>query len=331
MEAKMLIAALCMVALLSTNDVLAQGKGKRNKKVKCNEYGYRKSCYGYEQYCPDECAYGCVMDCKSCKAVCPCNKPGGVCQDPRFIGGDGIMFYFHGKKDQNFCLVSDSELHINAHFTGKRGEGMGRDFTWVQSIGVLFCGNHQLFLGANKVSSWDDSIDQLAIALDGKSIQLPNREGAAATLPLSSSKLKIVRSDTANAVTVEVENKFMITARVVPITPEESRIHNYGITTESDHCFAHLELSFKFYSLSPRVTGVLGQTYGAEYRSPINLGAAMPVVGGEADYVTTNLFATDCKVARFGSPNNDINTNDFSILDLNCAGRPGDRGMVCRR
>ncbi|GLJ53594.1 hypothetical protein SUGI_1143340 [Cryptomeria japonica] len=145
--------------------------------------------------------------------------------------------------------------------------------------------------------------------------------------------MTIVRSDTANAVTVEVEDKFMITAHVVAITPEESRIHNYGITSESEHCFAHLELNFEFYSLSPRVTGVLGQTYGSEYRSPINLGAAMPVVGGEADYVTTNLFATDCKVARFGSPNNDndINTNDFSILDLNCAGRPGGRDMVFRR
>ncbi|GLJ56059.1 hypothetical protein SUGI_1203560 [Cryptomeria japonica] len=318
MASKMFIAALCMVALLSANDVFA----KNPKKVKCPPKLYKYSCPG-QHLCPNHCAYSCVMDCKTCSPVCR------VCQDPRFIGGDGIMFYFHGKKDQNFCLVSDADLHINAHFIGKRGEGMGRDFTWVQSIGVLFGGNHQLFLGANKVSSWDDSIDQLAIALDGKTIQLPNQEGA--TLSLSPFNLTIVRSDTTNAVTVEVEKKFMITARVVPITPEESRIHNYGITSESGDCFAHLELSFKFYSLSPDVTGVLGQTYGTEYRSPIKLGVAMPVVGGEANYVTSNLFATDCKVARFGSGNININNNDFSVLGLNCAGRPGGRGMVCRR
>ncbi|KAK4340211.1 hypothetical protein RND71_041673 [Anisodus tanguticus] len=46
-----------------------------------------------------------------------CDKPGAVCQDPRFIGADGITFYFHGK-DKDFCLVSDSNLHINGHFIG---------------------------------------------------------------------------------------------------------------------------------------------------------------------------------------------------------------------
>ncbi|KAF3793172.1 hypothetical protein EJ110_NYTH10290 [Nymphaea thermarum] len=86
-----------------------------------------------------------------------CDKPGAVCQDPRFIGGDAITFYFHGKKDSDFCLLSDSNLHINAHFIGKRGQGMKRDFIWVQSI-VLLHGSqsHQLYIGATKASSWVD-------------------------------------------------------------------------------------------------------------------------------------------------------------------------------
>lgn len=75
-----------------------------------------------------------------------CNQVGAVCQDPRFIGGDGITFYFHGKKDHDFCLVSDSNLHINGHFIGRRNPDMKRDFTWVQALGILF-DTHQLYVG----------------------------------------------------------------------------------------------------------------------------------------------------------------------------------------
>ena len=90
-----------------------------------------------------------------------CDRPGAVCQDPPFIGGDGITFYFHGKKDHDFCLLSDSNLHINAHFIGKRNQNMKRDFAWVQSIAILY-DKHQLFIGAQKTATWKDSIDRLA-------------------------------------------------------------------------------------------------------------------------------------------------------------------------
>lgn len=75
-----------------------------------------------------------------------CDRVGAVCQDPRFIGGDGVTFYFHGKKDRDFCLVSDSNLHINGHFIGRRNQDMKRDFTWVQALGILF-DTHQLHVG----------------------------------------------------------------------------------------------------------------------------------------------------------------------------------------
>ncbi|EEF43622.1 conserved hypothetical protein [Ricinus communis] len=116
------------------------------KTAKCRNKHYPQ-CYNTEHVCPRSCPGGCEVDCVTCKPVCKCDRPGAVCQDPRFIGGDGITFYFHGKKEHDFCLVSDTNLHINAHFIGKRNEKMTRDFTWVQSIAILF-GNHQIFLGA---------------------------------------------------------------------------------------------------------------------------------------------------------------------------------------
>ncbi|KAB1227280.1 hypothetical protein CJ030_MR1G029350 [Morella rubra] len=60
------------------------------------------------------------VDCVTCSPVYNCNRPGAVCQDPRFVGRDGIVFYFHGQQERDFCIVSDSNLHINAHFIGKR-------------------------------------------------------------------------------------------------------------------------------------------------------------------------------------------------------------------
>ncbi|KAI3509498.1 hypothetical protein L1887_24822 [Cichorium endivia] len=135
--------------------------------------------------------------------------PGAVCQDPRFIGGDGITFYFHGKKDQDFCLVADKNLHINGHFIGKRNKNLGRDFTWVQSIGVLF-DNHKVQISAQKTSSWDDTVDHISVTFDGENIFLPETRGA----KWQASTTSITRIEDTNYIVLEVENLLNIIARV---------------------------------------------------------------------------------------------------------------------
>jgi hypothetical protein len=179
-----------------------------------------------------------------------CDRPGAVCQDPRFIGGDGITFYFHGKKHRNFCLVSDSNLHINAHFIGRRNQNMKRDFTWVQSIGILFS-KHQLLIGAQKTATWDDSIDCLALAFDGQPVVLPESEPAR-WQSSSSPSVVIIRLADTNNVMVEVEGSLRITAKVVPITEQDSRIHNYGITSLSYHITLNYYL-FQNFSLTKKI------------------------------------------------------------------------------
>ncbi|KAI3918125.1 hypothetical protein MKX01_041445 [Papaver californicum] len=264
------------------------------KKSRCRNSEYSK-CYNVEHSCPAACPTGCVVDCVSCKPMCSCDQPGAVCQDPRFVGGDGITFYFHGKKNRDFCLLSDSNLHINGHFIGRRNQNMNRDFTWVQAIGVLF-NDHQIYVGAQKTATWDDSVDRVALSFDGQPIYLPELEGAKWQSEVDSS-ISITRSGVTNRIIIEVEGNFKITANVVPITEEESRIHNYAIT--SDDCFAHLDLAFKFYSLSEDVNGVLGQTYAQNYVSRVKMGTSMPVMGGDNKFITSNLFAKDCAVAKF--------------------------------
>ncbi|XP_058089031.1 uncharacterized protein LOC131235724 [Magnolia sinica] len=307
--------------------VLAGGAMAQNgppKKVSCESKEYPK-CYDLVHVCPKYCRDSCEVDCVTCKPVCKCDQPGAVCRDPRFIGGDGIMFYFHGKKDRDFCLLSDSNLHINAHFIGKRNPAMKRDFTWVQSIAILF-DNHRLFVGAQKTATWDEAVDRLALTFDGEPIFLPQGKGAqwqSTVLP----SVSITRSHDTNGVIVEVDGNFRITTTVVPITKEESRVHGYDVTDED--CMAHLNLGFKFYSLTGDVTGVLGQTYGKNYISRVNMGVAMPVMGGDREFAVTSLFAADCEVSRFNGIGASSGNAEFA--SLSCGSGIGGRGVVCER
>ncbi|KAK9999543.1 hypothetical protein SO802_019146, partial [Lithocarpus litseifolius] len=88
---------------------------------------------------------------------------------PQFVGGDGISFYLHGKSGQDFCIVFYSNLYVTTHFFGKRNPNMKRDFTWVQSLGILF-DTHTLFIGAKNSLIWDDSNDHLSLGFNGELI-----------------------------------------------------------------------------------------------------------------------------------------------------------------
>ncbi|RZC85730.1 hypothetical protein C5167_026403 [Papaver somniferum] len=297
---------------------------KRRRRCRNPKYS---QCYNVEHVCPAACPTSCMVDCATCKPMCNCDQPGAVCQDPRFIGGDGNTFYFHGKQNRNFCLLSDSNLHINAHFIGKRNQNMKRDFTWVQAIGVLF-NNHKIYVGARETAMWDDSVDRLGLSFDGQPIYLPESEGAKWQSEVDPS-VTITRSSVANKIIVEVEGSFKITANVVPITEEESRVHKYGIS--KDNCFAHLDLGFKFYSLSDNVNGVLGQTYANEYVSKVKMGASMPVMAGDDKFITSSIFANDCSVARYtgiGSSNRGFSSEYASVT---CSSGIDGRGVVCKR
>lgn len=203
---------------------------------------------------------------------------------------------------------------------------MGRDFTWVQSLGVLF-DNHKLFIGAQMTAAWDDATDRLALSLDDQMIVIQEEEDASWTSKDGSITIKRTR-DT-NSVKIQSKGNFEIKASVVPITEKESRVHNYGINTQ-ENCFAHLDLNFKFYSLAGDVNGVLGQTYAMNYVSRAKMGIEMPVLGGDKEFASSGLFATDCSVARFHGQSRNEEMN-YELGDLSCGSGLDGRGVVCKR
>ncbi|KAM7280529.1 hypothetical protein ACFE04_007663 [Oxalis oulophora] len=273
-------------------------------------------CYNKIIVCPKECPErkpkknkkqkGCFINCGAkCEAVCKfrkanCNGYGSLCYDPRFIGGDGTMFYFHGAKGGNFAVVSDDKFQINAHFIGTRPTGRTRDYTWVQALAVMF-DTHTLVLSAKRISHWDDNVDALSVSWDGEIVDVP-LDGEAEWKAANDGGREVVveRTDDTNYVKVTISGLVEIDIKVRPIGEEENKVHNYQLP--GDDAFAHLEMQFKLKNLSELVEGVLGKTYRPGYVSPVKKGVKMPMMGGEDKYQTPSLHSPLCKVCRFQRP-----------------------------
>ncbi|KAJ0045293.1 hypothetical protein Pint_04452 [Pistacia integerrima] len=306
----------------------------------------RKSpCFLKKITCPYECpkttpsdpkAKVCYINCNSpiCKAECRnrkpnCNSPGAACLDPRFIGGDGIVFYFHGKRDEHFSLVSDLNLQINARFTGLRPAGRSRDYTWIQALGFLF-DSYTFSLEATRAATWNDDVDHLKFTYNGKEFVI--LEGHLSSWESQEGNLRVERTSNKNSVLITLPEVAEISVNVVPVTKEDDRIHNYQIP--SDNCFAHLEIQFRFSGLSSKVEGVLGRTYRPDFQNPAKPGVAMPVAGGEDKYRTSSLLSSNCNSCLF-NPAGAFDQKDALLMDystLDCTGSAtSGNGIVCRK
>lgn len=257
-----------------------------------------------------------------------CNGPGSACLDPRFIGGDGIVFYFHGRRNEHFSLVSDPSLQINARFIGLRPAGRARDYTWIQALGLLFDSN-TFSLEAAPASTWDDQVDHLRFSFNGENIVIP--DGHLSFWQSPEANIQVQRTSSKNSVTINIPELAEISVNVVPVTKEDDKIHNYQIP--QNDCFAHLEVQFRFYGLSSKVEGVLGRTYQPDFENPAKPGVAMPVVGGEDRYKTTSLLSADCNACIF-SPVMVLEPKESTVMEyLDCSGAysMSGNGIVCRK
>ncbi|XP_058103657.1 uncharacterized protein LOC131247293 [Magnolia sinica] len=328
-----LVWVAVIVVLVSIQATSAEGNGEKKPNLDAASTHYfvlppvnktgqeqvlclaRGRCFLKTLTCPTQCIQrkprqnrkvkGCFVDCSSkCETTCKHRKPncngfGSVCYDPRFVGGDGVMFYFHGAKGSNFALVSDDQLQINAYFIGTRPEGRTRDFTWVQSLGILF-DSHNLIISAKHVAKWDDNVDALTISWDQREVVIPT-DGEAEWRIMSEKdggrEVSIERTDEFNSVRITISGLVEMDVKVTPIGEAENRAHNYQLP--AGDAFAHLETQFRFTNLTDMVDGILGQTYRPRYISPVRTGIPMPMMGGEDKYFVKSLYSPNCNACRF--------------------------------
>ncbi|KAK1628683.1 hypothetical protein QYE76_002998 [Lolium multiflorum] len=253
-------------------------------------------------------------------------RPGAACGDPRFIGGDGNAFYFHGRKDADFCVVSDRDLHINAHFIGKSGHsGMSRDFTWIQAIAVLFDGHH-LYVGARKTGTWDDAVEHLEITPTAS--------------PCTSRLTRSTRQNDVQPCPRVVRDPHQgTTACSSPLTGAQCQ--GQSPCPSIERLMLHRRVASDDCFCSPRRPSSSTRSPG---RRPICCRPDVPVRlrqqarrsglhahhGGDTSFTASSLFAADCAVARFEPSVATTKPVMSELAGITCASGMDGQG-VCTR
>ncbi|MCO5564656.1 hypothetical protein L7F22_018322 [Adiantum nelumboides] len=241
----------------------------------------------------------CFIDCsRKCQTTCKrrkpnCNGYSALCYDPQSVGGDDVVFYFHGK---------------------------------MQALGILF-GKHKFSVATKKFATWDNNMDQLMFTFNDEEFTIPTVNGAMWMLHLND--IRVERVSEVNAVHVTIVGLMSANVKVVPISKEEDNIHNYNLP--KDDVFAHLNVQFNFVRLSATEDGVLGQTYKPSYESHVKVGVPTPTMGDEAKFKVSSLFSTDCLVNRFAQPSLAPTLSSPSMGSTKCTTTHTSGGILCRR
>lgn len=234
----------------------------------------------------------------------------------RVVGGDGVTFHFNGKRDRDFCFVSDSSLHINAHMIG--AEKNSESWTWISGVSIM-TEKLNVFLGARTEKLWDPFLDNLEIKLNGKKLFIPApgyMSGPSANPSMfqaSELSLSITRMRVNEA---RIEIAGLLDLKVLVEAADAA------LRTKTN-CFSHLNLEFLKLPKTSNMHGVLGQTYNPErlkaaesmasVSSEETISVSMAAMGQEietpaiagkvSEYLTSGLWAPDCKFSRFVSKN----------------------------
>eukprot|EP00899_Mesostigma_viride_P022148 jgi/Mesvir1/3117/Mv26269-RA.2 len=203
--------------------------------------------------------------------------------DPHFTTLAGDKFDFNGIAGQNYCIVSDKQLQVNAHFMGAATGSVVMSHeadarTWMDQLAIMH-GSDRILINAASGADATYMTSFGNVVINGEPLV-----GRMAMTKLSSG-ITVSRKKTRVTITVP---------DVVEVAVEVVRAAFWEAGAGPGKNFLNLQLMQ--FNATSAVHGVLGQSYATKTSVP---------EGRAADYVTSGIFAADCRVNQFVDANKD--------------------------
>ena len=249
-------------------------------------------------------------------------SPGGSGSgDPHFVGARGTRDDFNGLPGKDYCLFTDSSVHINMHMIGHVVNGSKGDKsvrTWMGKLGIMWKEggrSHSLVLSAREGPELERGSGFLAGAeLDN--VALPTLQvGESRALPggvnFTFNHISPWGPEKKNLSDVYfVKLPGLVTIRV------QLRVETHPSLRTSTNAWTHVDVALRQVHPTGKVHGVLGQTFRKDRGSRAMKFSALGSLlrrsvaadghsgagfldGSTADYETSSVSAADCRFSAF--------------------------------
>ncbi|GJP66401.1 hypothetical protein CLOP_g23328 [Closterium sp. NIES-67] len=243
--------------------------------------------------------------------ICDSNVTG----DPHFVGADKSRFDFSGIPNENFALITDSHVQVNAFFGGRWARWMDSErkaLTWMRKIAILW-GHHSIIFEAREGPDPKYRKGYLSsLIVDGvvKKLRFPGEK-----LHLFDGQGEVKWLAGAKPSGGDLVDEYEVTVADVLSLRLTLRPEIEMMRTIEDG-LVHFTVEVLSARLSANVHGVLGQTYRPDFAGRLEkqtmvyskLFNAYVVPGDNAegfidgtveDYQVSSLLHTDCDLCRF--------------------------------
>ncbi|KAI8464336.1 MAG: hypothetical protein J3K34DRAFT_120166 [Monoraphidium minutum] len=200
--------------------------------------------------------------------LCGLNPQGSVLSDPHFMGMDGTSFFFEGRNDAVFALLSQRTLQVNALFGSIGPKEGAQSSIWMTAFGVRAGGELAVEL---RISAAPQDIQLYSDARgpgqeEVMRVMLP--EKALSVAVNGARRDELLGSGTAlqagaDGTVVFFPGKEAINkddAQDGPVMVIRTPVAEITILKETEGA-AHLDLTFKLLKPVDKMSGLLGQTY----------------------------------------------------------------------